>query len=167
MSYLDGKNYEIYVMNADGSNLRNLSNQPGLDSNLVWSPDGSKLAFLSDREGGLEVFTVNPDGSDLHKLTKDMSIQTSPAWSPDGSQLVFASRSRLYALDIGRNITIRLTRNEIRGVVTPAWSADGSQIVFAAVDGLHVLNADGSHHRNLTGTGNDFRPTWQPCAADS
>jgi TolB protein len=80
---------ELYVMRPDGSGLRNLSNHPAHDKAPAWSPDGTRLAFVSDRTGRPEVFTVRPDGTGLTQIT-ETSAPTADydyvfAWAPDGS----------------------------------------------------------------------------------
>jgi Tol biopolymer transport system component len=78
-------NDEIYVMEADGSNQRNLTNHPASDSSPSWSPNGRELAFVSDRTGAATIWLMGADGSDLRELIPG----TQPAWSPDGSQIAF------------------------------------------------------------------------------
>ncbi|MBI4542840.1 MAG: PD40 domain-containing protein [Gemmatimonadetes bacterium] len=83
---------EIYAINADGSGLRNLTNDPADDCCFAWSPDGSKLAFVSDRRGDKEIYIVNSDGSGLTQYGFQGAEDTDPAWSLDGAMLAFASR---------------------------------------------------------------------------
>ena len=75
-------NVEIYVMDADGSNLTNLTNNPAYDWLPVWSPDGSRIAFVSDRDGNWEIYVVDADGSNLTNLTNNPADDLLPAWSP-------------------------------------------------------------------------------------
>src|SRR2546422_5003282 len=70
MSLRDG-NWEIYVMNADGSALRNLTSSPADDAIQTWSPDGSKIAFATNRDGNWEIYVVNADGSGARNLTNE------------------------------------------------------------------------------------------------
>ena len=75
-------NFEIYVMNADGSNQTNLTNDPAGDLAPIWSPDGSRIAFASSRDGNPEVYVMNADGSGLANLTGNPDYDGSHAWSP-------------------------------------------------------------------------------------
>src|SRR5687767_4885353 len=94
MSHRDG-NWEIYVMNADGSDSRRLTDNPQGDNSPAWSPDGSWIAYSSDlivaREVNSEIYVVKPDGSDATALTDNPGGDEFPTWSPDGQQLVFVS----------------------------------------------------------------------------
>jgi Tol biopolymer transport system component len=71
---------DIYVMNADGTNVRRLTDSPGLDEGPVWSPDGTKIAFSSDRDGQQEIYVMNADGSDPRRLTDNPARDESPDW---------------------------------------------------------------------------------------
>jgi Tol biopolymer transport system component len=91
-------NYEVYVMNPDGSDQRNISTNAATDDDQAWSPDGEEIVFVSDRDAGpdeqehvyrrRELYTVNVDGSRLIRITYD-SYASSPAWSPDGLWIVY------------------------------------------------------------------------------
>lgn len=83
-------NYEIAVMDANGSNLTFLTNNsPVRDQDPVWSPDGRKIAFASTRDGNFHVYTMNTDGSNVEAITSGSHTYRNPSWSPDGSSLVF------------------------------------------------------------------------------
>ena len=75
-------NYEIYVMDADGSNQTNLTNNPAQDGYPSWSPDGSVIAFISDRDGNYEIHVMDADGSNLTNLTNNPASDGSPSWLP-------------------------------------------------------------------------------------
>lgn len=69
--FVSSLDWEIYVMGSDGSNVRNLSNNAELDFDPIWSPDGTQIAFVSDRDGNFEIYVMNVDGSNLQRLTDD------------------------------------------------------------------------------------------------
>lgn len=73
--------FEIYVMNADGTGVTRLTDHPGSDLSPSWSPDGHRLAFESDRNGDFEIYVVNSDGSGLVNLTQHPASDRDPRWS--------------------------------------------------------------------------------------
>ena len=161
---------EIFVVNADGTNERQLTNDPHYDEKPSWSPDGTQIAFESDRDGDVEIFVMNADGTNVRQLTNDPHYDEKPSWSPDGTQIAFQS-DRDGDLDIfvmnadGTNVR-QLTNNTHRDA-TPSWSPDGTQIAFDSNrdgdDEVFVMNADGTNVRQLTNnTHQDWAPSWSP-----
>lgn len=98
--------YEIYLMNPDGSGLTRLTNYPADDSYLSWSPDGSQIAFTSDRGGSADIYLTNVDGSDDTQLTDSPGVSSHPSWSPDGQRIAFESdrdgNFEIYVMVAGR-----------------------------------------------------------------
>ena len=86
--------WEIYIMNSDGSNQINLTNSPGSnEGSAKWSPDGNQIAFTSDVTGKSEIYVMNSDGSNVRQITNGhLGISISPDWSSDGSKIVFLNQ---------------------------------------------------------------------------
>jgi hypothetical protein len=78
----------IYVMNADGSGQARIADQGAF---LAWSPDGRKIAFVSERDGNAEIYVMNTDGSGMTRLTNHPAQDEYPTWSPDGQKIAFTS----------------------------------------------------------------------------
>jgi Tol biopolymer transport system component len=79
------------VMNADGSGITRLTNSPALDQMPTWSPDGTKLAFMSSRDGNPEIYTMNADGTSQTRLTNNGALDARPSWSWEGYGISFTS----------------------------------------------------------------------------
>jgi Tol biopolymer transport system component len=109
--YRDETIVEIYVMDVEDALQgvavsQQLTDSPAFTWNLVtsWSPDGSRLAFSSDRDGNTEIYLMNVDGSNVVRLTNNLASDTQPDWSPDGKQIAFTSdrdgNTEIYVLDV-------------------------------------------------------------------
>ncbi len=111
-----------------------------------WSPDGSRIAFQSFRDGNWHLWSIRPDGSDPRQHTFGPYDDREPVWSPDGTKLAFSSdRSGNYdvwILDLGTGGVTRVTTHP-GNEFTPAWSPDGSLLAFAASrggpEGIYVV----------------------------
>ena len=75
-------NIDLYVMNADGSNRTNITNNPESVNSPSWSPDGSQIAFSSYIDGNSEIYVISADGSNQTNLTNDLEYDGMPSWSP-------------------------------------------------------------------------------------
>lgn len=160
---------EVYVVNPDGSNPTNLTNNSVRDFGpITWAPDGSLLAFSSERDGNYEIYTMNADGTQQTRLTNNSAFDSSAAWSPGGTKIAFTSfrdgNAEIYLMNTDGSGVTRLTNNSATDS-SPAWSPDGTRIAFSSHrDGnmeIYVMNADGTGVVRLTNSADiDDLPSW-------
>jgi Tol biopolymer transport system component len=170
-------NPEIYTMNTDGSEQTRLTFNSFEDSSPVWSPDGSQIAFISDRDDPqpgkyfpnclYQLYVINADGSGEHKLLETEFATLHPDWHPDGTMLSFDAESNFQ----GNIYRVNADGSDLHLLIEDGfwadWSPDGSQIAFASRrDGLvdiYIADADGSNQRRLTDNQrSNFFPAWSP-----
>jgi WD40-like Beta Propeller Repeat len=161
--------YDIYVANADGTGVADITTNPAEDIAPAWSPDGTRIAFRTNRSGSTEVWTMAPDGSGLTNLSQGAS-GGSPDWSPDGKEIVYDGAG-IWAMHADGSAKTRVTTEGW----APSWSPDGTRIVFTSGrdlnDEIYTVKADGTSLARLTNdnaTGStypeDWFPNWQPTA---
>lgn len=170
---------EIYQMHVDGTGLLNLTQHPALDVQPAWSPDGSRLAFASNRVGNFDIYVLELASGQLSNLTAywDQFVagapadDTQPAWSPDGSQLVFESQrggdTDIYVMDVTGWQVQNLTQRPVDGDGDPAWSPDGSQLAFvsnrAGSWNIYMMQPDGQAQTLVAAMADDVgAPDWAP-----
>lgn len=111
--------YELYIVNADGTGLMRLGTAPNAGS-PSFSPDGQQIAFASDRSGGFEIYVMSADGGGETRLTTSAGDDIDPTWSPDGARIAFRS-----SRNGGGIFTMKADGTDVRFVVAgsqPAWS---------------------------------------------
>ena len=160
------RNSEIYVMNANGTDVTRLTNSSGDDWLIAWSPDGTRIAFQSNRDGNDEIYVMNADGTGVTRLTNNSVDDLLPAWSPDGTRIAFMSDWEIYVMNADGTDLTMLTNNSAYDLLH-AWSPDGTRIAFQSDrdgnDEVYVMNADGTGVTRLTNNlAEDRSPVWSP-----
>ncbi len=161
--------WEIYVMNADGSHVVQLTYNSASDEYPVWSPDGEQIAFKSNRDGNFEIYVMKADGTEQRRLSNHPSNDEDPAWSPDGKIITFQS-DRESALEIymmnadGSELT-QFTKTIGKNGL-PAWSPDGTRMAYTGNRYLgwnvYVTDIDKTDDKRITDGHGACRPDWSP-----
>jgi eukaryotic-like serine/threonine-protein kinase len=175
---------QLYLVNADGTDLTQLTIMERGACQPAWSPDGAQLVFISPCLGRADFFEtiynesslymINVDGSGLKQLTPAPGSDFEPAWSPDGTRIAFTSVRggfrQIYSLDID-SLDVTLLTNTTSAIESsqPAWSPDGTKIAYMAkrVGAYQVwsMNDDGQEAVQLAHSGQelwDYLPNWSP-----
>ena len=163
----NGKDKDIYVMNADGSNLQFLAKgQTFYSQRLInWSPDGKYIAFTSMIDSTEQIYKIKSDGSDLQQLTSVTSPSYDPIWSPDGKYIAFTSMidstEQIYKIKSDGSDLQQLT-SATSPSYDPVWSPDGKYIAFMSeqydvldksgypIQNAYIMKSDGSEQYPLT-----------------
>ena len=168
-SDLDG-NYNIYVMNADGSAKRRLTSDKHDDRHPSLSPDGRLIAFASNRDGNFNIYVMNADGSDQKRRTDSQETDWYPSWSTQsggGHYIAFASNRdgdfNIYRMNADGLGQTRLTPDDPVDYSDPSWSSDGSIAFVGVRDGNpNIYELSDSVLTGPLLTNYAQSPTWSP-----
>lgn len=161
-------NFDIYVINTDGENLRSLTNHPADERSPAWSPDGQLLAYASNQDGIYRIYVMDTRTREHRRLTNRHEEEWFPAWAPDGQSIAFVSidhekpenkelghahRSDIYKTEANGENLRQLTNQGTNG--RPAWSPDSQWIAFISRHrgnerkGIYMMDADGRRLRRI------------------
>lgn len=174
---------DIFKMTADGNTISPITKGPSGAMNVepAISPDGSQIAFSSDRSGKPMIYIMNIDGSNPQRITFAGKYNATPSWSPDGKQIAFAGYDSghfdIFVVNRDKTGLKRLTdakkkNGKASNNESPSWSPDGRHIVFASdrsgTRQLYIVSPDGSNERQITKDPRYVwdRPKWSPYLND-
>ena len=135
-------NYEVYIMNPDGTEQVNLTQHPGADLRAVWSPTGEQILFISDRDDVRDLYLMDPDGTNVRRVFKKEAYRGRPAWSPDGKKIAYMhlrwdlNEYPIYTATLGEQKEKELIMN----AHDPSWSPDGTEILCSYLVRLTIIN---------------------------
>jgi TolB protein len=168
-----GRSSDIFEITAAGKQIRQITRGNGtIEVSPSFSPDGSQVAFVSNRTGGPQIYVMNSDGSNSRRVSfVSSNYCTSPDWSPRGDKLAFVCRAdsghQLFVSNVDGSSALQLTSygsNE-----DPSFAPDGRYLAFATTFGksnvfnIAMIRADGSNLRQLTsGRIGELDPDWNP-----
>jgi TolB protein len=169
--------HQICIMDEDGGNQKQLTDNNSHNADVTWSPDGQQIAFMSECDGNQQIYIMEINGKILKKLTDDKFINRHPFWSPDGAKIVFASNRdgnyEIYIMDVDGKNQQRLTENEADDL-SPFCNPDGTKIAFQSNRSgrwqVYIMpvspaggDADGKNAQRLTDDKtNDCGGEWSP-----
>lgn len=175
-----GKTADIYRMSVDGKSIKQITQGPGTAMNVepAVSPDGSKIAFSSDRSGKPMIYVMNTDGSNVKRLTFAGHYNSTPTWSPDSKKIAFAGVDRdkdafdIFVINVDGSGLQRLTsarKNSGKWAnnEAPTFAPDGQRVLFVSdrsgTSQLYLVNTDGSNERRITFDNKFYsKPKWGP-----
>jgi TolB protein len=161
---------DLFISRLDGSQRRNITNHPKIDTSPTWSPSGKQIAFASDRETrASQIYICDVDGANVRRIVKEGGDADSPSWSPDGRWITFQWKPHLttnYDIFIAevssgqiRQLTVGSGSNE-----SPSWAPDSRHIAFQSNRTgsfqIYIMLADGAETRMVTAQGVNTSPAW-------
>jgi tricorn protease len=162
---------DVFTLPIEKGPTRNLTATSGVhDKHARWSPDGKKIAFVSDQTGEDEIWLVDQAGGQPEQVTKGRQGMTyTPEWSAEGTHLAFSDKDgKLFVLTLADRKVVEIADDERGQIRDYAWSPKGAFLAFSMSDAnesssIHVWSAtDGKVHRVTDETFNEESPAWDP-----
>lgn len=163
----EGNNTDIYTIHTNGNDLKRLTNSPWADSEPMWSPDGTRIAFegLDIHSASKNIYIMDSDGNNKHTLTTEPGFNSFPVWSPDGQKIVYKSSPTgnpnigdLYVMNADGSNKVKISEGQ--GVfVFRSWSPDNNKIIYVrqkpsnssvTETALYTVNVDGTNRHELS-----------------
>jgi Tol biopolymer transport system component len=161
-------NFEIYLMDPDGTNESRLTNNTANDRTPSWSPNGTKIAFARDNS----IYVMNADGKNFKRIVTFEHGIGDLSWSPDGKYIVFSAVTDgtdrdIYVISTGGGRARDITKNATSDDFEPAWSPDGKRIAFVSATNssdydIFMMSASGNDRKLIASEGSNFHPSWSP-----
>ncbi len=160
---------DIYLIKTDGTVSQRVTTTKGIDVSPSFSPDGSKMAFVSSRNGKPQIFIQDLKSGQAKRLTFNGPYNTQPSWSPAGDKIAYSTMEKsgeinIFVVNADGSGLIKLTQRSGENE-SPSWSPDGSMIVFTSsrqgTKKLFVMSSTGEHQRRLLQIdGDQMQPSW-------
>ncbi|MDA2930385.1 peptidase S41, partial [Acidobacteria bacterium AH-259-O06] len=162
---------DIFTVSIENGSTRNLTNSSNAHDRWArWSPDGRKIAFVSDRSGEEEIYLINPDSSGEPKqlTTGGRAMRYVPEWAPDGKRLAFSdTNGKLYVLTLEDRKVVEIV-DERLPARDYAWSPNGGHLAFSLAGSNNLRSiyiwsvSDGQRHRITSEMFHELSPAWDP-----
>ncbi len=173
----DDGDYAIFGADTQGKHVRRLTKEKGDPSSPsglffqvepAWSPDGQRVAFVSNRDGTPHVFVMRADGTGTKRLTDSAKSDDHPTWSPNGKYIVVGREGALFRIPAAGGPAVRVGKG-LGNAADPAYSPDGTLIAYDyrepgfSIREVYVMNADGTGARRVTRLRHvSGLPAWSP-----
>jgi len=161
-THIEDKKYRsnIWIVPARGGTPVKFTNGPRSDKSPRWSPDGSKLAFVSDRDGSNQIWVIGSGGGEAHKITSLKSAPKEITWSPDGSKIAFAAQ---WAPDDDLPEKDKKEKSDVKVITRLHYKTDGEGFWDGKYTHIFVIGAEGGKPMQLTDGDHDHSsPAWSP-----